>query len=31
MSAISVAEARRVAELAFHAIFKGGNPSDSES
>ena len=31
MSAISVAQARRVAELAFHDIYKGGNQSDSES
>ena len=31
MSAISVAQACRVAELAFHDIFKGGVQSDSES
>ena len=32
MSAISVAQACRVAELAFHDIFKGGgDQSDSES
>ena len=28
---ISVAQARRVAELAFHDIYKGGDQSDSES
>ena len=31
MSAISVAQARRVAELAFHDIFKGGDQPNSES
>ena len=31
MSAISVAQARRVAELAFDDIYKGGDQSDSES
>ena len=31
MNAISVAQARRVAELAFHDIYKGGDQSDSES
>ena len=31
MNAISVAQACRVAELAFHDIFKGGDQSDSES
>ena len=31
MNAISVAHACRVAELAFHDIFKGGDQSHSES
>ena len=31
MDAISVAQACRVAELAFHDIFKRGDQSDSES
>ena len=31
MSAISVAQACKVAELAFHDIFKEGDQSDSES
>ena len=31
MSAISVAQACRVAELAFRDIYKGGDQSDSES
>ena len=31
MTAISVVQACRVAELAFHDIFKGGDQSDSES
>ena len=31
MNAISVAQACRVAELALHDIFKGGDQSDSES
>ena len=31
MSAISVAQVRRVAELVFHDIYKGGDQSDSES
>ena len=31
MNAISVAQACRVAEVAFHEIFKGGDQSDSES
>ena len=31
MNAISVAQACRVAELAFHDIFKGVDQSDSES
>ena len=31
MNAISVAQACRVPEVAFHEIFKGGDQSDSES
>ena len=31
MNAISVAQACRVTELAFHDIFKGGDQSNSES
>ena len=31
VNAISVAQACRVADVAFHDIFKGGDQSDSES